>query len=240
TMLLNETYKGFVRSGALLNEEDKKKLEAINKELSLKSLQFGQNALAATNAYYKHITDINELDGIPAAVIDQYAEEAKERGLDGWVITLHYPSYLPLVTYAKNRALRKEIALANGKKYFDGGEYDNQELIEQIVALRQQKATILGYDNYATYVLDERIAKSPEKVTAFLKELLQKAKPYAESEIATLRKMAATDGIDDMQGYDHAYYAEILRKEKYDLNDEELKPYFPLDQVQSAVFGLSK
>lgn len=239
-MLLNETYKSFVRSGALLSEEDKKKLETINKELSLKSLKFGQNALAATNAYFKHITNIDELEGIPTAVLDQYAEEAKNRELEGWVITLHYPSYLPLITYAKNRALRKEISLANGKKSFDGGEYDNQELIKEIVALRHQKANIIGYENYATYVLEERMAKSPEKVLSFLKELLTKATPYAENEIATLRKMAAADGIEEMQAYDHAYYAEILRKEKYDLNDEELKPYFPLEQVQSAVFSLAQ
>jgi peptidyl-dipeptidase Dcp len=239
-MLLNETYKGFVRSGALLSEEDKKKLEAINKELSLKSLQFGQNALAATNAYYKHITDIKELEGIPTAVLNQYAEEAKERGLEGWVITLHYPSYLPLITYAKNRALRQEVALANGKKSFDNSAHDNQTLIKEIVTLRQEKASLLGYEHYAAYVLEERMAKSSEQVLSFLNELLEKASPFAANEIATLKKMAAADGIEEMQAYDHAYYAEILRKERFDLNDEELKPYFPLKQVEEAVFQLAE
>ncbi|WP_439480265.1 M3 family metallopeptidase [Chryseobacterium aquaticum] len=239
-MLLNETYKGFVRSGALLNEEDKEKLKKISMDLSLKSLQFGQNVLASTNAYFKHITNKEDLAGIPEAIIDQYAEEAKERNLEGWVVTLQYPSYIPFMTYAENRDLRKELALANGKKSFDGGEFDNQNLIKELLNLKQQKAKLLGYANYADYVLEERMAKSPTKVIDFLNELLTKAKPYAEKEIEELKALAKADGIDEMQGYDHAFYAEKLRKAKYDLNDEELKPYFPLAQVQEAVFGLSK
>lgn len=238
-MLLNETYKGFVRSGALLSEEDKKKLEAINRELSLRSLQFGQNVLAATNAYTLHITNKDELKGIPDAVLEQYAEEAKERQLDGWVITLQYPSYMPFMTYAHNRTLRKTLALANGKKAFDGGPNDNQELIKEIVALRNEKAAILGYENYAAYVLEERMARSPNKVFDFLQELLDNARPYAEKELAELTVLAAADGITEMQSYDHAFYAEKLRKQKYDLNDEELKPYFQLEKVQEAVFELS-
>jgi peptidyl-dipeptidase Dcp len=239
-MLLNETYKGFVRSGALLNEEDKEKLKKISMDLSLKSLQFGQNVLASTNAYFKHITNKEDLAGIPEAIVEQYAEEAKERNMEGWVVTLQYPSYIPFMTYAENRDLRKELALANGKKSFDGGEFDNQNLIKELLNLKQQKAELLGYANYADYVLEERMAKSPTKVIDFLNELLTKAKPYAEKEIEELKALAKADGIDEMQGYDHAFYAEKLRKAKYDLNDEELKPYFPLEQVQKAVFGLSK
>ncbi|GAB0156050.1 M3 family metallopeptidase [Chryseobacterium sp. Alg-005] len=238
-MLLDETYKGFVRSGALLNEEDKEKLKKINMDLSLKSLQFGQNVLASTNAYFKHITNKEDLNGIPEPIIEQYAEEAKERNLDGWVITLQYPSYIPFMTYAENRELRKEIALANGKKSFDDGEFDNQSLIKELLALKQQKAELLGYTNYADYVLEERMAKSPTKVLDFLNELLTKAKPYADKEIDELKALAKADGIDEMQSYDHAFYAEKLRKQKYDFNDEELKPYFPLNQVQDAVFGLA-
>lgn len=238
-MLLNETYKGFVRSGALLNEEDKKKLEKINMDLSIKSLQFGQNALASTNAYFKHITDKEELKGIPEAILHQYEEDAKEKGLDGYVITLQYPSYLPAITYAKNRELRKELALANGKKSFDGGEFDNQNLIKEIVKLRQEKAELLGYKNYADFVLEERMAQSPEKVFEFLNELLEKATPYAQKEIEELKSLAKADGIEDLQSYDHAFYAEKLRKLKFDLNDEELKPYFQLEKVQEAVFGLA-
>lgn len=162
--LLDETYKGFVRNGALLSNDDKKKLEQINRDLSIKSLQFGQNVLAATNVYYKHIQDKNELKGIPESILSQYAEEAKERGLEGYVITLQYPSYIPLMTYAENRALRAELALANGKKSFDHGEYDNQKLIKEITHLRQQKAQLLGYDNFADYVLEERMAKSSATV----------------------------------------------------------------------------
>lgn len=238
-MLLKETYKGFVRSGALLNEENKEKLKKINMDLSLKSLQFGQNVLASTNAYFKHITHKEDLNGIPEPIIEQYAEEAKERNLEGWVVTLQYPSYIPFMTYAENRELRKEIALANGKKSFDRGEFDNQNLIKELLALKQQKAELLGYKNYADYVLEERMAKSPIKVLDFLNELLTKAKPYADKEIDELKALAKADGIDEMQSYDHAFYAEKLRKQKYDFNDEELKPYFPLNQVQDAVFGLA-
>ncbi|WP_294280198.1 M3 family metallopeptidase [uncultured Chryseobacterium sp.] len=239
-MLLEETYKGFVRSGALLSEEDKEKLKKINMDLSLKSLQFGQNVLASTNAYFKHITRKEDLAGIPEAILEQYAEEAKERSLEGWVITLQYPSYIPLMTYAENRELRKELALANGKKSFDGGEFDNQGLIKELLQLKQQKAELLGYTNYAEYVLEERMAKSPDSVLNFLNELLTKAKPFAEKEIEALENLAKADGIETLQSYDHAYYAEKLRKQKFDLNDEELKPYFPLEQVQEAVFGLSE
>ncbi|AZA86735.1 M3 family peptidase [Chryseobacterium shandongense] len=239
-MLLNETYKGFVRSGALLNEEDKEKLKKISMDLSVKSLQFGQNVLASTNNYFKQITRKEDLAGIPEAILEQYAEEAKERNLEGWVVTLQYPSYIPFMTYAENRELRKEIAFANGKKSFDGGEFDNQNLIKELLSLKQQKAELLGYKNYADYVLEERMAKSPTKVIDFLNELLTKAKPYADKEIEELKSMAKADGIEEMQAYDHAFYAEKMRKAKYDLNDEELKPYFPLSQVQDAVFGLAE
>lgn len=238
--LLNETYKGFVRNGALLSDTDKKKLEQFNIDLSMKSLQFGQNVLASTNAYFKHILDKNELAGIPDSVLAQYSEEAKNRGLEGFVITLQYPSYIPLMTYAENRELRKEIALANGKKSFDNGEFDNQNLIKEIIKLRHEKAVLLGYQNFATYVLEERMAKSSENVFKFLNELLNKATPYAQKEIEELKQLAKADNITEIQAYDHAYYAEKLRKQKFDLNDEELKPYFPLEKVQEAVFGLAE
>lgn len=239
-MLLDETYKGFVRSGALLDKDQKKELEKINLDLSIKSLQFGQNALASTNAYYKHIINKKDLDGIPEVIQEQYKEEAKERNLDGYILTLQYPSYIPAMTYAKNRTLREELSLANGRKSFDNGEFDNQNLIKDLINLKQKKAELLGHRNYADFVLEERMAKSPKQVTDFLTELLTKAKPYAEKEIEELKSLAAADGITDMQSYDHAYYAEKLRKAKYDFNDEELKPYFPLNQVQNAVFGLAK
>ena len=237
--LLSETYKGFVRNGALLNEENKKKLEKIDIDLSVKSLNFGQNVLAATNAYFKHITNKEDLAGIPEPILAQYAEEAKERGLEGYAITLQYPSYIPAMTYADNRNLRQELALANGKKAFDGGEFDNQNLIKEIINLRQQKAELLGYKNFAEYVLEEKMAESPKKVFDFLNQLLTAATPYAEKETAQLKELAKADGIDQMEAYDHAYYAEKLRKQKFDLNDEELKPFFPLEKVQDAVFDLA-
>lgn len=238
-MLLNETYKGFVRNGALLNDEDKKKLEKINMDLSLKSLQFGQNVLAETNNYFKHILDKNDLAGIPEAILAQFAEEAKERDLEGFVITLQYPSYVPFITYCENRELRRELALENGKKAFKNNEFDNQNLIKDIISLKQQKAEILGYKTYADYVLEERMAKSPAKVFEFLNELLEKATPFAKKEIEELKTLAKADGIEEMQSYDHAFYAEKLRKAKYDIDDEELKPYFQLDKVEEAVFGLA-
>ncbi len=238
-MLLKETYKGFVRSGALLNEQDKKKLEKLNMDLSVKSLQFGQNVLASTNAYFKHIKDRNELNGIPDAILSQYAEDAKERSLEGYVITLQYPSYLPAMTYAENRDLRKELALANGKKSFTDGDFDNKNLIKEIIALRHEKARLLGYENFAEFVLEERMAQSPVKVRDFLNELLMKATPYAQNEINELKTLANADGVEEMQSWDHAYYAEKLRKQKFDLDDEELKPYFQLEKVQEAVFGLA-
>lgn len=238
-MLLNETYKGFVRSGALLSDSDKEKFKNISVEISKKSLQFGQNVLAETNNYFKHITDESELSGIPETILQQYREDAKERNLEGFVVTLQYPSYIPLMTYAENRELRREIALANGKKSFNNNEFDNQELIREIITLKQEKAKMLGYATYAEFVLEERMAQSPLKVKSFLNELLEKAKPYAESEIEELKKMAAADGITDIQSYDHAFYAEKLRKAKYDIDDEELKPYFPLEKVQEAVFSLA-
>ena len=239
-MLLIETYKGFVRSGALLNDADKEKLKKISIELSKKSLQFGQNVLAETNNYFKHIKDEKELAGIPEAILEQYREEAKERNLDGFVVTLQYPSFLPLMTYAENRELRKELALANGKKSFQHNEFDNQNLIKEIISLKHEKAKLLGYKNYADYVLEERMAKSPAQVKSFLNELLEKAKPYAEKEVEELRKLAKAEGIEEMESYDHTFYVEKLRKQKFDIDDEELKPYFQLEKVQEAVFGLAK
>ena len=239
-ILLDKTYKDFVRNGALLSNEDKKELERINMDLSIKSLQFGQNVLSATNAYFKHIIDKEELKGIPVSVLLQYQNEAKERGVEGYVITLQYPSYIPLMTYAENRDLRKELALANGRKSFDNGEFDNQQIIKELIKLRQEKAHLLGYSDFASFVLEERMAKTPAHVFGFLNELLEKARPFAKKDIEELRNLAKEDGIEDLQSYDHAFYTEKLRKIKFNLNDEELKPYFSLDKVQGAVFGLAE
>lgn len=238
--LLDETYKGFVRSGALLSDSQKERLKEINVQLSMKSLQFGQNVLAETNNYFKHITDENDLKGMPEPILQQYREEARERNLEGFVITLQYPSFLPLMTYAENRELRKELALANGKKGAQNNEFDNRNLIKEIISLKHEKAQLLGYPSFADYVLEERMAKSPAQVRDFLNQLLLKAKPFAEKEIAALQELAKADGIAQLESYDHSFYAEKLRKKKFDLDDEELKPYFPLQKVKEAVFELAQ
>jgi len=238
--LLNETYKNFIKNGANLNEKDKNSLKEINIELSKKQLQFGQNLLSATNSYIKHITDKESLSGIPEDIIKQYSEEAKKRNLPGWVITLQYPSYIPFMTYCKNRKLREELFLACGKRAFDGGKFDNQNLIKEIVKLRAKKAKLLGYSDFASFVLEDRMAKSPKKAKEFLLDLFEKAKSYAQKEIQELKILSEKDGIIDLQGFDHVFYSEKLKKQKYDLSDEELKPYFPLEKVQEAVFKLSE
>jgi len=238
--LLSETYKSFIKNGANLNEKDKKTLKEINIELSKKQLQFGQNLLSATNSYIKHITNKEELSGIPEDVISQYSGEAKKRNLPGWVITLQYTSYIPFMTYCKNRKLREELFLAYGKKSFDGKEFDNKKLIKEIIDLRNRKAKLLGYSNFSSFVLEDRMAKSPKKVKDFLLDLFENAKPYAQKEKQELKILSEKDEVTDLQSFDHAFYSEKLKKQKYDLSDEELKPYFPLEKVQEAVFKISE
>lgn len=240
TTLLEDTYKGFVRGGALLEEEKKKHLEELNKKLSIKSLQFGENLLEATNSYFKHITDPHLLEGVPKSILETYREEAKERQLEGYVITLDYPSYLPALTYLKNRELRKELYLANGRKAYEGGKNDNQTLIKEITSLRHEKAQILGYKDYASYVLEERMAENPQEVSNFLNELLEKATPYAKAEISKLQSLAKDEGIEQMEAWDHAYFAEKLKEKELELKEEELRPYFELGACKAAVFSLAE
>ena len=237
-MLLDETYKEFIRSGAKLSSEQKKELELINKDIAKKSLQFGQNLLAATNQYFKHIKDEEELKGVPEGIKFQFAEEAKTRGLDGYVITLDYPSYLPAMMYLEDRNLRMELALANGRKAAQPGMYDNRNLIRELTVLRSKKAILLGYRNYAEYVLEERMAKSPATVENFLHELREKATPFAYRDVEEIQRMAKADGIKQVETWDHSYYAEKIKKERFDINDEELRPYLPLKSVEKALFTL--
>ncbi|MEH6705935.1 MAG: M3 family metallopeptidase, partial [Galbibacter orientalis] len=189
-MLLEKTYKGFSRNGANLPEEKKSILRDIDKKLSQLSLKFGENVLAETNAFELHITNEEELKGLPESTLEAAADEAKSRNKDGWVFTLNYPSYIPLMTYAENRELRKKMSFAFGSKAFQGNEYDNRENVKQIVRLRQQRAALLGYKTHAHFILEERMAKSPEKVTTFLEELLEKAKPAAQREFKQLENFA--------------------------------------------------
>ncbi|WP_312312243.1 M3 family metallopeptidase [Empedobacter brevis] len=240
TYLLEKKYKGFSRNGANLNEEDKTKLREIDKQLAMLSLQFGQNVLAETNAYELIITDENNLKGLPQYAIDQAKADAEQKNHEGWLITLQAPSYIPFMQYAENRELREQLFKANGVKAYQDNEYNNEENVKNIVKLRHERAKILGYKTYADYVLEERMAKTPVTVLDFLHDLLTKAKPFAEKEIKELADFAKnTDGIEILQRWDHAYYAEKLKQKKFSLSDEELKPYFQLDNVVQGAFEVA-
>ena len=238
--LLEKKYKGFSRNGANLNEEDKNKLREIDKQLSMLSLQFGQNVLAETNAYELIITDENDLKGLPQYAIDQAKADAEQKNHEGWLITLQAPSYIPFMQYADNRELRVKLFRANGVKAYQNNEFNNEENVKNIVKLRHERAKILGYKTHADYVLEERMAKTPTTVLDFLNDLLTKAKPFAEKEIEELTAFAKeTDGIETLQRWDHAYYAEKLKQKKFSLSDEELKPYFQLENVIQGAFDVA-
>ncbi|HCC94009.1 MAG TPA: peptidase M3 [Flavobacteriaceae bacterium] len=238
--LLEKKYKGFSRNGANLNEEDKNKLREIDKQLSMLSLQFGQNVLAETNAYELIITDENDLKGLPQYAIDQAKADAEQKNHEGWLITLQAPSYIPFMQYAENRELREKLFRANGVKAYQNNEFNNEENVKSIVKLRHERAKILGYKTHADYVLEERMAKTPTTVLDFLNDLLKKAKPFAEKEIEELTAFAKEiDGIEILQRWDHAYYAEKLKQKKFSLSDEELKPYFQLENVIQGAFDVA-
>lgn len=238
--LLDKTYKGFVRNGALLNDDQKTKLREIDAQLSVLSLQFNENVLAETNAYQLHITNEDDLAGLPDGVIEAAKNLAEQQEKQGWIFTLDYPSYLPFVTYAKNRELRKEIAIANGKKGFQKNDYNNEENVLKIVKLRNERAQLLGYATHAAFVLEERMAQNPENVFNFLNELLEKAKPAAEKEFHELTDYAKKlDGIDQLQKWDGSYYSEKLKQERFNLDDEVLKPYFQLENVLNGAFEVA-
>ncbi len=237
-MLLNKSYKGFVRNGALLNDDQKAQLREIDIRLSKLSLEFGEHVLAETNRYTMVLENESDLAGLPAHAKEMAAQTAKEKGHEGkWVITLDYPSYVPFMTYADNRALRKELSLAFSSKGFKGDELDNQEIVKQIVRLRNERARLLGYETHAHFVLEERMAESPEKVMNFLDEIQKYGKPGAERDVQEVAAYAKKiDGLTDLQRWDFGYYSEKLKKEKYTIDDELLKPYFKLENVVDGVF----
>ena len=235
--LLDKTYKGFTRNGALLSEENKIKLREIDKKLASLKLSFAQNVLQETNAYTLQITKEEELEGLPDSIKNVAAEEAKNRELAGWVFTLQHPSFVPFLKYAKNRERRKEIYLASAQKALQDNEFNNEQNIHDIVRLRGERANLLGFETHADFVLQERMAAKPITVLNFLNDLLEKAKPYGEKEIEELKAIAQKEGIEQMMPYDHAYYAEKVRKEKYAIDEEELKPYFALSNVLDAAFS---
>jgi Zn-dependent oligopeptidase len=238
-VLLEKQYKGFSRNGANLNKTDKDVLRAIDMQLSKLSLSFGENVLAETNAFELHITDEKQLQGLPDGAKEGAALAAKKMKKKGWIFTLDYPSYVPFMTYINNRELRKEMAIAFGKKSFQGNKHDNQEIILEIVKLRHQRAQLLGYETHAHFVLEERMAETPQTVFDFSNELLQKAKPAAEEEFQILSDFAKRDGIDFLQKWDGAYYGEKLKKELFSFDEEALKPYFQLENVLQGAFTIA-
>lgn len=237
--LLDKFYKEFVRNGALLTSGEKETLRDIDKQIAVLSMKFSQNVLQETNAYQLHITQEDQLAGLPESIKAAASEEAAKRELEGWVFTLQYPSFVPFMKYAANRDLRKELYLASGQRAFKQNDHNNEQIIHDLVKLRAKRAKLLGYDSFAAFVLEERMAGSPEVVFSFLNDLVEKAKPHAEADIDQLRPLAEADGITELMPYDHAYYAEKLRERKFSLNEEALKPYFPLSQVLHAAFDLS-
>ena len=239
--LLDKRYKGFSRNGANLADDKKTRLREIDAELSKLKLKFGENVLAETNKFKMHLTNEEDLDGLPEGEKEAAAQLAKSKDLDGWLITLDYPSYIPFMKYAKNRELRKKLSLAFGSKAFKGDELDNQENVLKIAKLRHERANLLGYATHANFVLEERMAETPEKVHSFLNELLVKAKPAAEREFKQLEDFAKElDGIDQLQKWDGAYYSEKLKQKLFSLDDEILKPYFKLENVIAGVFKIAE
>jgi peptidyl-dipeptidase Dcp len=239
--LLDKKFKGFSRNGALLNEEDKLKLREIDTELAKIKLTYGENVLAETNNYQLHITNEADLKGLPDGAKEMAASLAKSKNLEGWVFTLDFPSYLPFVTYVENRELRKEIAIAAGKKSFQDNEFDNKENVKRIVELRHKRANLLGYKSHSDFVLEERMAQNPEKVLSFLNDLLEKAKPAAQKEFAQLIAFAKElDGIDQLEKWDGAYYSEKLKQKLFNFDDEILKPYFKLENVLNGAFTVAE
>ncbi|TGD57040.1 M3 family metallopeptidase [Flavobacterium humi] len=239
-MLLDKSYKSFSRNGALLAEEKKSRLREIDTELAKLMLTFGENVLAETNNYQLHITNEADLKGLPEGTVEAARSLAKSHEKEGWIFTLDHPSYLPFVTYADQRELRKEIAIAFGSKAFQGNAYDNQENVLKIANLRHERANLLGYETHAHFVLEERMAQTSGKVTSFLNDLLTKAKPAAEKEFSQLTAFAQKlDNIDQLQKWDGAYYAEKLKQELFNLDDEKLKPYFKLENVQNGAFTIA-
>lgn len=237
--LTEKTYKGFVRAGAALKGDDKERYREITKELSNLSLQFEQNLLAATNHWVLNLTDSADLDGLPDFVIEMGAETAKERGEEGWTFTLHGPSYVAFMQYSSISDLRHKMWAAYGSRAF-GGRYSNNEIIHNITKLRIEKANILGCKTHADYSLETRMAKTPDRVMEFLTTLNTKVVPHAKSEVREIEEFAANRcGFKgELQSWDFSYYSEKYKKERFDLNNEMLKPYFELDKVEKGVFLL--
>ena len=238
--LLEDNYKGFVRGGANLSDEDKELYSKWSEELSLTTLQFSKNVLAATNAYTLHITDEADLAGLPEFVRTMAAETAYEKGLEGWAFTLDAPSYSPFLKYSENRELRKDIWTAYNTRAL-GGEYDNTEIVKKIVDLRIKIANILGYETYADYALETRMAKDKATVNEFIMNLLEPSMEFAKKDVADVFAYAKKNGFEGkrLESWDFSYWSEKYQQAEYSLSAEELKPYFQLESCIDAVFGLA-
>lgn len=238
--LLDKTYKGFVRNGANLSDEDKKAYREITRELSDLSLQFDENILAETNGFTLHITSNSELAGLPKSLIDAAAHEAKQRELDGWVFTLHMPMYAPFMKYAENRNLREKMYKAYTTRAFKDNDKNNTELIKRIVNLRLKQVNLLGYSSYSDFVLEERMAQSSDKVLTFLDELLDASLDAANQELKDVEELAKSLGANHrIEKWDWAFYSEKLKVKLFNFNEEELKPYFQLEKVKEGIFYLA-
>ncbi|MCQ2143072.1 MAG: M3 family metallopeptidase [Bacteroidales bacterium] len=238
--LVEDTYKSFSRNGANLCPEDKAVYAKLSEELSLMNLQYGKNVLAATNAYKLVVTDEADLAGLPDFVVDGAAALAKEKGVEGWAFDLSYPSYGPFVKYSTRRDLRKEMYLAYNTKAV-GGEYDNLELCRKIAAQRVKIAKILGYETYAAYDVEDRMAKTQETVDDFLSDLLNPSLPAARRDVAEITAYARENGFEEseLMPWDFSFWSEKYKDAKYSVNDEQLKPYFKLENCIDAVLGLA-
>ncbi len=239
-MLLENTYKDFIRKGANLSDEDKSKYRNITAELSGLTLTFGNNVLKETNGYQLHITNEQDLSGLPEQAVEAAAQKARSRNLEGWVFTLQPPSYTPFMQYAGNRELREQMYKALMSRAFHGDDKDNSEVIRKIVNLRLQLANILGYKTYADYVLTSRMIENSQRVNELNDELLKASMPFARREYDELQKFASNLGADfQLMAWDISFYSTKLKKKKYDIDDEMTRPYFQLENVQTGIFELA-
>ena len=238
--LLENSYRSFTRNGAALPEADKQTYGKYAEELSLLTLAFGNNVLRSSNAFFLHVTDPADLAGLPDYVTGAGAAEAKERGLDGWVFTLDYPSYAPFMKFSGNRELRKRMYLAYSSKGI-GGETDNTGNVRKIIDLRMKMSVLLGYRTYADYALEENMAKTPAAVGDFLSRLMERSLPFARAEVSRISEYAAAHGFegDRIMPWDFSFWSERYKEAEFSLNEELLKPYFRLENCIAAVFDLA-
>jgi oligopeptidase A len=240
---IEDALRDFRLSGVHLPAADKERLKAIQQELSRAQSKFEENLLDATRAWKKHITDEAKLSGLPESALAMAQQTARNNGLKGWQLTLETPSFIAVMTYADDRELRRELYTAHNTRASDqgphAGRWDNSEVMEQILRLRYEAARLLGFANYADKSFATKMAESPHQVIEFINDLVQRAKPVAEQELADLRSFAAAElGITDLQPWDIAYASEKLRQRRYALSQEDLRPYFPVDRVLAGLFGL--